>query len=238
MSRSFVTVYGSAVEGCFVTWTNNPTANKELTADFDCPFYSTTVQTAAAAALASLQVTDAGALDAFAIAFGIENNNLADTTRFAGFYVKTTITSGSTQTTLTCGTPSFAHSKPASLDKSAILTDNSGGSKVTPWNWASGSAPAAADFCKDNHVIRMFDGATAGAAISRFAFSLKRDMDGVSTGGANYDEDIDYTYSIYNTQMYMGYNDFTGATRDCSGCRYWEGDSSSSLTQVNFDLFN
>ena len=63
-------------------------------------------------------------------------------------------------------------------------------------------------------------------------------MDKVTTGGTNYSEDIDLTYSTYATQMYMGFNDYSGNTRDCSGCRYWPGDTASSTVNVNFDTFN
>lgn len=73
--KSFVTVYGSAVEGCFVTWKLN-TSSEVITAEFDCPFYSTTIQTQATESWPDLIVQDVNAMDAFIIAFSIENNEV------------------------------------------------------------------------------------------------------------------------------------------------------------------
>ena len=85
----FVTVYGSAVEGCFVTWTLSDDTNT-ITAGFDCPFYSTTIQGQATGDLPSLIMSSTDStLNAFVIAFGIENNAVGATIEFAGMYIKT-----------------------------------------------------------------------------------------------------------------------------------------------------
>jgi len=91
VQNPFVTVYGSAVEGCFVTWTLSSDTST-ITANFNCPFYSTTIQGQASGSedLASLIMSSAATdLNAFVIAFGIENNAVGATIEFAGMYIKT-----------------------------------------------------------------------------------------------------------------------------------------------------
>ena len=49
-------------------------------------------------------------------------------------------------------------------------------------------------------------------------------------------DDFTYTYSTYNTQMYMGFNAVAGV--DYAGGRIWPGDTSVSNVAVDFDEFN
>lgn len=82
----------------------------------------------------------------------------------------------------------------------------------------------------------MYDGTTAGLALTRFKWSVKRAMD--VPGGATY-EDFSYSFSTYNTQMYMGYNNaVVGSEGDGSNLRFWDGDTTASSTAVDFDTFN
>lgn len=78
----------------------------------------------------------------------------------------------------------------------------------------------------------MYDDTTAGLALTRFKFTLTRPRT-LPVGDYN---DFDYGFSTYNTQMYMGYNEDSTTTGE--NLRFWDGDTSSSPTAVDFDQWN
>lgn len=135
---------------------------------------------------------------------------------------------------MVCSDTAITASNPSNLDKSSILTE-----KTTDYEemWDFTSDPGA-DLCIETIDIKLYDGTTDGKAIVRFKFTAERLL-AVPDDGNDYD-DFDYTFSTYNTQMYMGYNDFSDDSSDlsCTDCRYWDGDSSSSTTAVDFDVWN
>jgi len=88
------------------------------------------------------------------------------------------------------------------------------------------------DFCTKIINTKMYDGTTDSQAIVHFNWEASRPR---TLPSADYD-DFSYGYSTYNTQMYMGYNDNTGVTGD--NLRFWEGDSATSPTAVDFDVWN
>jgi len=98
--------------------------------------------------------------------------------------------------------------------------------------WTLSGSPTGPDFCSENVDIKMWDHTTASKAVVRFAWTATRPR---TLPDGNYD-DFSYSYSTYNTQMYMGYNDMTGVTGE--NLVFWEGIDSSSTTAVDFDTWN
>jgi len=98
--------------------------------------------------------------------------------------------------------------------------------------WTLSGTNTGATFCSENVSIKMWDHTTASRAIVRFKWTATRVR---TLPDSNYD-DFSYSFSTYNTQMYMGYNDMSGVTGE--NLVFWEGIDSSSTTPVDFDTWN